>query len=513
MNKMKMNKTKKILCLIIAVFIILPLIASCSNNSGGSNTPTDNTPDANAEINIEDVQEITEEEPVLQLEGEDMEGYKFRMFGFGSESGSWLAGSYSDVMAESDTGDPINDSIYKRNQAVEDLFNIEISLTEWNQSDSPNMGTRYVRSIRAGDDEFDAGLISGSSLPTVLNINNSLVDLNEISSLDLSKSYWDQRSRGDLSVDNKQFIVVGDISLYSFFAATVMYFNKKVLSEHELENPYELVKQNKWTWDKLHSMAREATKDLDGDGAINHLDQIGFLSETAHLGTIYLTTGERITKKDASDIPTLALGTEKSITAYDYAFDLLNDKSTTYLVGEVPGSFTNPFHEWATPKFQQNEILFFYNQLLVTFELRNMDADFGIVPPPKFDESQDRYYTTSSNWFLTHLTVPITNPNPERSGKIIDAMCYYSQQYVKPAFYDVSITSKLTRDEDSLEMLNIIRENRTFEMAYIFNWDNLTWSLFAQIIDARKNTFISSYEKAENRIKTAMEKTIGEMLN
>jgi len=500
---------KKILCLIIAASMILVLLASCNSGDSGGTSPTD----ANVN-NIENIQdEAADENPVIQIEGEDMGGYKFRMFGFGSESGSWMAGTYSDVMAENDTGDPINDSIYKRNKIVEDLFNIEIALTPWNQSDSPNMGTRFVKSIKAGDDEFDAGLISGSALPTVLNIKNSLFDLNEITTLDLSRSYWDQQSRKDLSLNNKQYIVVGDISLYSFFAATVMYFNKKVLGENELENPYELVKQNKWTWDKLHSMAKDATKDLNGDGVINHLDQVGFLSETSHLGTIYLTTGERMTKKDESDIPVLALGTEKSVTSYDYAFDLLSDKTTTYLVGDVPGSFTNPFHEWATPKFQQNEILFFYNQLLVTFELRNMDADFGIVPPPKLYESQDRYYTTSSNWFITHLVVPITNLNAERSGKILDALCYYSQQYVKPAFYEVSITSKLTRDEDSLEMLNIIRENRTFEMGYIFNWDNMTWSLFGQIMGSKKNTFISAYEKAENKIKSAMEKTLMEILD
>ncbi|MCL1858249.1 MAG: extracellular solute-binding protein [Oscillospiraceae bacterium] len=520
LEKSKLIFMKKILCLIIVSVMsvmVLFLTVSCGNDDKGDNIAPTDSPDSNSNTDAgmnekeEDVQEpdASEFAPVE----EDMDGYKFKILGFASETGSWIAGMYSDVMAEGDTGDPINDAIYKRNRAVEELYNIEISLIEWPQSDSPNMASRLIKSIRAGDDDYDAALLSGSSLPNVFSIKNSLYDINEITSLDLSKSYWDQKSRKDLSINNKQFVVVGDISLYSFFANTVMYFNKKILGEYELEDPYDLVRQNKWTWDKLHSMARDVTKDLNGDGVIDQEDQIGFISEGSHLGTIYLTTGESITKKDESDIPMLALGTERSLKAYDYAFDLLSDANTTFRVENAKGKFTNPFHEWATPKFYQNEVLFFYNQLLVTFELRNMDTDFGILPPPKFDESQDRYFTTSANWFLTHVAIPTTNQNPERSGKILDAMCYYSQQYVKPAFYDVSITSKLTRDEDTLEMLNIIRENRTFEMAYIFNWNNMTHDLFYQIITSKRNTFVSAYDKIQDKIKSSIEKTINEILD
>ena len=507
---------KKTLFSAAAALVLLLITVSCGNDGGNvtNNGAPVNSPgaDAAAETGGDEGGAQNAASEFVPYD-EDMDGYRFKILGFGSETGSWIAGMYSDVSAESDTGDPINDAIYRRNRVVEELYNIEISLIEWPQSDSPNMASRFVRAIRAGDDDYDAGLLSGSSLPGVFSIKNSLYDINGIASLDLSKSYWDQQSRSDLSINNKQFVVVGDISLYSFFANTVMYFNKKLLNDYALENLYELVNQNKWTWDKLHSIAKEVTKDLNGDGVIDQEDQIGFVSEGSHLGTIYLTTGERITKKDGSDIPTLALGAERSLKAYDYAFDLLNDITSTFRVENAKGKFTNPFHEWATPKFYQNEVLFFYNQLLVTFELRNMDTDFGILPPPKFEESQTRYYTTSANWFLTHTAIPSTNRDPERSGKILDAMCYYSQQYVKPAFYDVSITSKLTRDEDTLEMLNIIRENRTYELAYIFNWNNLVGDLFYQIVTSKNNTFVSAYEKVYDKLQASIEKTINEILD
>ena len=498
---------KKILYLAAMALMILFLTAACGddNGAGDANMP-DDSPDRDTQAPpAADVSEFVPFDA-------DMDGHIFRVLGFGNEEGSWIAGTYSDIWAESITGDTINDAIYHRNRRVEELYNIEIALTPWPQSDSPQMAGLLVRAIRAGDDEFDAALISGSSLPSVLNMHNSLLDLNEVSTLDLSRSYWDQQSRRDLAIGGRNFAVIGDISLYSFFANTIIYFNKTLIEDYSLDNPYELVRNGEWTWDKLHSMARQVTRDLTGDGTIGHEDQIGFLSETAHQGTIYLTTGERMTRNDADGIPHLALGGERSIRAYNFAFDLLTDPTSTFLVGNAPGTFANPFHEWATPKFYRNEVLFFYNQLLVTFELRNMDADFGILPPPKFDAAQDRFYTTSANWFLTHTVIPITSANPERTGIILDALCYYSQQLVRSAFFDVAVTHRLTRDEDSLEMLNIIRENRIFDMAFIFNWQNMAWDLFAGIVASGNNTFVSRLDAVGERIQAAIEATVDEIL-
>jgi len=75
-----------------------------------------------------------------------------------------------------------------------------------------------------------------------------------------------------------------------------------------------------------------------------------------------------------------------------------------------------------------------------------------------------------------------------------------------PAYYDVTITNKMIRDEESAEMLDLILASRTFDLGFIFNWGalgDLPTTLYPKGAD-----FVSAYEKFEPRALKEMEKTI-----
>ena len=48
----------------------------------------------------------------------------------------------------------------------------------------------------------------------------------------------------------------------------VLFFNKKLIEEYDLDDPYALVKSGEWTLDRLFSMSSEMLLDLNGDGEI-----------------------------------------------------------------------------------------------------------------------------------------------------------------------------------------------------------------------------------------------------
>lgn len=99
-----------------------------------------------------------------------------------------------------------------------------------------------------------------------------------------------------------------------------------------------------------------------------------------------------------------------------------------------------------------------------------MDEDFGIIPWPKYDETIDNYYANvdaGCNLFI----VPVTNPDPEKASVILEALAYESYLTVIPTYYDVVLTTKFTRDAESVEMLDIIRAGRVFDIGYYF-FDN-----------------------------------------
>lgn len=64
-----------------------------------------------------------------------------------------------------------------------------------------------------------------------------------------------------------------------------IFYNKAILKREGLEDPYELMKNNQWTWDKFLELAKKATKDTNGDGKI---DQYGIASWDQEFATFLI---------------------------------------------------------------------------------------------------------------------------------------------------------------------------------------------------------------------------------
>ena len=65
-------------------------------------------------------------------------------------------------------------------------------------------------------------------------------------------------------------------------------------------------------------------------------------------------------------------------------------------------------------------------------KLRDMNADFGIIPWPKFDETEDKYYT-NVDADCSLIGVPIANSRPERTSIIIEALAAEGLSVGNPA--------------------------------------------------------------------------------
>ena len=84
------------------------------------------------------------------------------------------------------------------------------------------------------------------------------------------------------------------------------------------------------------------------------------------------------------------------------------------------------------------------------------------MPYPKYDEAQKDYYSRIEGCEQT--CIPTTNvADLEMTGVVLEAMASDSAQHLVPAFYDVMLKSKHTRDNESEEMLEIVFGNRIFD--------------------------------------------------
>ncbi|MBO5220246.1 MAG: hypothetical protein J6C52_12490 [Clostridia bacterium] len=254
-------------------------------------------------------------------------------------------------------------------------------------------------------------------------------------------------------------------------------------------------------------MSASVAQDINGNTEIDTEDHFGFAGETDTIIYAAYASGIKLSRRDNAGDLQLALNSEKTVSLAEKLVPFLRDKAVTIYNGSWSSQFSSVFTDFMMPKLMKNELLFFSNQLLVSLNLRAMESDFGILPFPKYDDAQEEYISIGNGSFTDHVIVPSTNADLEMTGHLLEAMGYYAQQYITPAFIDVSVKGKGARDEDSVNMVNIILDNQVFDIGYIFNWGSMRSTLSNTVLN-NDPSFASQWASAESRITTALEETV-----
>ncbi|MCR5783843.1 MAG: hypothetical protein K6G90_14045 [Clostridia bacterium] len=141
-------------------------------------------------------------------------------------------------------------------------------------------------------------------------------------------------------------------------------------------------------------------------------------------------------------------------------------------------------------------------------EARNdKDRDFGILPEPKYDDSQD-HYSTYAFPFYPLLSVPVSVKGDKLSmtGFIIEALAAESYKTLTPAFYEKALSAKYVRDEYSFEMLNIILRSRIYDPLYFYNWGGSFRDSLVNMLTGNKKTLSSYYAKGSKALNNSLKK-------
>jgi len=99
---------------------------------------------------------------------------------------------------------------------------------------------------------------------------------------------------------------------------------------------------------------------------------------------------------------------------------------------------------------------------------RETEVEFGLVPWPKYDETVDKYYSFVDAGSSLAI-IPVTASDPARTGAVLEAMAYYGQKEIIPAYYNITLQNKYLRDDMSITMLDYVNEGRTFDLGYYNN--------------------------------------------
>lgn len=437
-------------------------------------------------------EETTAERISDDLPQKNYEGYDFTMYIRGDDK------FIVDMYTESD-GDIMNDAIFERNSRVADRFGVNFILFRGNNINGDDAKTP----ILAGEDAYDI-VVCHARTTSSLAHNDLLLEWNtDLPYINLDKPWWNNDARENLSVANKLYTCAGDISYQNLGATDAMLFNKKLFTELKIEGIYDIVRNGKWTFDLFSKYVREGSSDLDSDGVLNlETDRLGYVT-TQWIGPIQVlySGSQRICTKDKNDELVLSLNTERTVEIFDRFFALLDS-------GDADVNIDSNKYDVTTKAFVENRALFCDMNIKGISELRDMKADFGIIPWPKFDESVDKYYSNVDAG-CNLIGVPKTVSDPERSSIIIEALCADGHYNILPTYYEVALQTKYTRDDDSVQMLDLIREGRVFDAGYFYSGNYLCYQINSigrfLASEAADHNFSTFYAKYESTAKTMLE--------
>ncbi len=472
---------KKLLCLLLAGLMLASTVA-CG-------TPE---PDA-GEVGSQTVAAVTEGEGTEELKPDlpkmDYKGDAFTILA--------KKDSFPYLLASKTNGEVVNDAVAEANLSVSQQFNIKFDTITIDSDMDSGIIQAY---IMAGDDEYDVAYLHDCTTAT-MTLNGWFLNANDLPYLDSSAPWWPRFIVESLTLNGKMYHFANYSSYQSMSATQACFFNQKILTEYQSEDPYELVRAGDWTLDKLMALSTAIYSDVNGDGQQNTEDLFGFAYTHYPYGWLE-SFGIELYHKEGPDSSVLTLE-----TGDERCYELIETLHTWFYSG-YDGVWVNFGGDAAESRgiFSVDRAAFTFASVgLLAPQAVEADIDYGIVPMPKLNKNQKDYYASANS---SLMTIPTTVRDTERVGIILEAMAYAGYKHILPAYCEKTLKTRFATDPDCAEMLNLILESQVISFAYLFANAVPQGMQYRFIADTVERNKVSSFFKSKQRKEQKMLDTI-----
>lgn len=487
----------RLACLVLVALLLLVACATPGDDdSQSTTTPTVSQP---SETTSNDFQTGETDVPQYDFPDVTYNDEVFRIFN-GTQSYNMIM----NVTAEDVTGEKVNDSLHDNVLAIEDQFKVKVEETL-----SPfgaDMLTVVRTEMQSGDAKHDVVYLYSTQVGSLIG-SGGLSNLYDNESINIDRAWWNQSLKNDATLyGTNLYYLVSDAHLMSFEGTWCIYFNKEIMTNLGMDLPYVAVRSNEWTMEKLYTYAA-AGASLNGDISYNWSNDgssiYGLASFKNLMNALVVGCDAMYVRKDANDVPYYSFPSENALYDKLESIARITGEAGTYISANARSSGLH----YIETIFSQGRSMMMGGEIKAAAnELTETDFEFGVVPIPKYNSAQENYYSNML-WNTLLMTIPISAPDPERSGIIMDALSYLAMVNTMPVYYD-RVSYKGLADNDSIEMLNIIGESRYLNWGLTYGWlSSIEPNVNAQL-DTGNSSLASIVSRSDRVVSAMINKTL-----
>ena len=454
---------KRILSLLLSL-ILASLSFSCSK-SEENNAQTiagDNTDDS---VGTTENSQAEETEPVDSLEARQLiddelgkKSYEGAVF----NTLSCNENIYDTSYYGEEIGNPVHDAVYYRDRDVEERFDIKFNhnMVMWNEH-----AALVTNSILADTDEYQLYLgqaISASSMVP----NDLFLNWKDIPNIGYEKPWYNKNSNDALTINNKNYILVGSMSISCLGYTYCMFMNLKEANNLGLSSIYETVNSGNWTYDTLYNYTDTYYVDTNGDSAMSDGDFYSYATRNGDIPTFMWAFEADIIDINDDGTFEIKFGDERTVSVVEKVYALvsnngtsMNDNGETYTGGVL-------FNGGMQFSRGQSLISTGFVKDAISPAYLDMEDPYAIIPYPKYDEAQQEYHTIADGSFAV-LCAPKTVNDTEMLGTIVESCNAGAYKNIEPTYYDTALKFRGARDKESVDMLDLLLNSRILDFAYL----------------------------------------------
>ena len=498
---MKTKLIRLLLCLLVAT-LFCPLLAACSGNKGNENS-SDATTEASG---TSESGEVTSDESyrddipdTLRFEGDTVT--------FVSRSYDWYKKELT--LDAENAEDIIDDAVVARRNKVEHRLGLLIENTMLDGSGTA--GYTVVINAMRSDKMADSHLYDiavNNMYHTMEVVSEGLfANLKEVPHMNLSKGYYSQNYNEQATVNNVLYSTTGDASLSFIRFAFVTFFNKQVQKNYNIPDLYDAVENKEWTIDYQINLCKDLYADLDQDGVRSNGDLYGFATNNVTGVDPYTSAFgmQMVGRTDEGKLTSVVDGNVERFT------NILTKIIDFYALDGVNVlAHQSDDGEWTTAEtmLAEDRVLFTTLRLgaVEDFTIRNMEHDYGIIPMPLWDESQEQYYSYCHDLFSVFcVSKGIAADHLEAVGATMEVF-FSESQPCRETLFEVALKVKYQRSEEASRMLDIVIDNVNIDAGWIYAGALVDFAQFVRksVQNGTKN-FNGYWRMNGNGFKTALD--------